>query len=223
MKISAVHHKSAEIGFLVILSLLVGCVGKGGTIIPLRTNELAPPSQPVHGQVVLLEEADDSYPSSPAIGEATWSLFRLHVAGIKANSSPKTEMITLAKNSFAKAGYEIRLVKAPEAISSSHPIVQMKIDEFSYEMWSWPWPYVAIFGDTAITMTIKTASGKLLDTRVFRAKGREHCWFGECAKQVEAAVAESLTSIMNQLIQWASEDSFRRAVVMARTPQREGL
>lgn len=211
-----IHHKSVTVGFfIIILSLSVGCVGKGGTTILLRTNELSPPSQPVHGKIALLNEADDSYPSSPTIGEATWSLFRMHIDSIKADPSPKTGMIALAQNSLIKAGYEVRLVSAGEATTNPNPIGYIKIDEFSYEMWSWLWPYVPIFGDTAITMTVKTANGQTIDSRVFRAKGRESCWFGDCAKQVEAAVAQSLTSIMNQIIQWASEGSFRKAVVTA--------
>jgi hypothetical protein len=204
-------------GVLLSLNLLTGCVGKGGTTIMLRTNELAPPSRMAHGSIALLDQADDSYPSSPAIGEATWTLFRMHLAGIKAEPSPKTEIVTLAKNSFMKAGYEVRLVQATQAMPSQDPFVHVRIDEFSYEMWSWTWPYVPIFGSTAITLSVRTPDGRQTNARLFRASGKESCWFGDCEKQVEAAVAQSLTSIMNQVTQWASEDSFRSAALSSRS------
>ena len=199
-------------GVMMVLSVLTGCVGKGGTTIMLRTNELAPPSQKTHGKIALLDEADDAYPHSPTIGEATWTLFRNHLAVIKAEPPPKKETIVLAKDALAKAGYEVRLVQASQATSSQDPLVHLKIDEFAYELYNWTWPYVLIWGDTAITMSIRTSNEQQKDIRTFRASGRESCWFGECQKQVEAAVAHSLTLIMNQVVAWASEESFQKIV-----------
>jgi hypothetical protein len=203
-------------GLLLCFTILAGCVGKGGTTIMLRTNELAPPTQMAHGSIALSDQADDSYPSSPAIGEATWTLFRMHLAGIKAEPSPKTEIVTLAKNSLTKAGYDVQLISNPELAASTGPVLHLKIDEFAYEMWSWTWPYVPIFGNTAITMSFRTPQGQQVGARSFRAPGRESCWFGDCEKQVEAAVAQSLTNIMNQVMQWTAEDSFRTAVMSSR-------
>jgi hypothetical protein len=203
-------------GLLLCFTLLAGCVGKGGTTIMLRTNELAPPAQMAHGSIALLDQADDSYPSSPAIGEATWTLFRMHLAGIKAAPSPKTEIVTLAKNSLTKAGYDVQLISNAELATSTGPVLHLRIDEFAYEMWSWTWPYVPIFGNTAITMSVRVPHGQQAEARSFRAPGRESCWFGDCEKQVEAAVAQSLTNIMNQVVQWTAEDSFRTAVKSSR-------
>ena len=221
MNVSGFHNSRViTVGVWITFVLLTGCVGKGGTTIMLRTNELLPSPHPVSGRVAILNEADDSYPHSPTIGKATWTLFRGYLAPIKADPSPKTQIIALTKSSFARAGYQISLVQAHEAASDPSPMVHVKINEFSYEMWSWLWPYVPIWGSTALTVTVRTQDGREIESRGFQAEGRESCWFGECAKQVEAAVAQSLTSIMSQLTGWASEESFRSAVAPSQLQQR---
>ncbi len=217
------HHRVlAQVAMWISVVLLTGCVGKGGTMISLRTIEqMAPPSSSTRSQqIYLASEAEDAHPGRPNIGEATWTLFFFHVDGIQANSPITTQMTALAKQAFEKAGYQVHSVAARDTLSSGHPVVHVRVDTFWYDMWSYPWPFVPISGRTVVTVSVKQPDGRELYARQFQGKGWEACWFGSCADEVESAVAESLTGIMNQLSQWASEEAFRKVVMADGTEQR---
>lgn len=220
MQVKHSHRVSRCLAMLISVLIFTGCVGKGGTMISLRINEqMAPPSSSTRSQqVYLANEAEDAHPGRPNIGEATWTLFFFHVDGIQANSPITTQMTALAKQAFEKAGYQVHPVAARDMSSSGRPVVHVRVDTFWYDMWSYPWPFVPISGRTVVTVSIKDPDSRELYARQFQGKGWEACWFGSCADEVESAVAESLTGIMNQISQWASEEAFRK-VVMANGAQ----
>jgi hypothetical protein len=202
------------VGILSTVTILVGCVGSGGTTVSLRTNELASPGQPFQSRVVLLNEAIDEHPGAPTIGKATWSLFRSEIGSITTDPPPKIRIIALAKKALERAGYEVRLISSHERSSNPSPVMRLRIDEFDYEMWNYTYPYVTIEGRMAITAEIHKLDGSQVDSRVFRTQTKDSCWFGGCGKEVEAAVAQNLTVIMNKLIEWTSEESFRKAIAV---------
>ncbi len=218
------HRVIVQIAMWISVLLLTGCVGKGGTMISLRTNEpMAPPSPSISSQQVFLaNEAEDAHPGRPNIGEATWTLFFFHVDGIQANSPIPTQMTALAKQAFEKAGFQVRPVGGRDPSSNGHPVVHVRVDTFWYDMWSYPWPFVPISGRTVVTVSVKDLDGRELYARQFQGKGWEACWFGSCGDEVESAVAESLTGIMNQLAQWASEEAFRKVVMAGGVQHRVG-
>lgn len=212
MIVAVPYRQSMSICMIAFFAVLTGCVGIGGTTVELRTNNLAPPSHPAHGQVSLLQEAGDAYPGTPAVGKAVWTAFKAELAPITASPPAKIQVVTLAKQALEKAGYEVRLVPVHESSSAGGPVIHLKIEEFSYEMWSYWFPYIPIEGRTIIVATVQGPDGRQIDSRVFSAAGKETCWFAGCRGSLEVAMAQSLTNIMNQFIDWASGTTFRTAI-----------
>ena len=219
MSPSLVFHRLILAGFAIAITLLTGCVGVGGTTVNLHTNELAPPKQPVQGRILLHNEARDQYPGSPAVGKALWTAFKAELAPISSNTPPKQKLVELAKNALEKAGYEVRVVTVQEARPLPEPVIHVKIEQFAYEMWGYWYPYVPIEGRTTLVFAIQASDGRQIDGKVLSAEGKESCWFGWCERALETAMAQSLTNIMNQFIDWTSESSLRASLVQATARQ----
>lgn len=205
--------------FILGVISLTGCVGAGGTTVVLRTNELAPPKQPTQGRVLLLSEAGDQYPGSPTVGKAVWTAFKAELGPISSDVPPKEKVVQLTKAALEKAGYGVQVVTAQEARSHPEPVLHVNIDQFAYEMWGYWYPYVPIDGRTSLVFALQSSDGRQIDGKVLSAEGKESCWFGWCAGALETAMAQSLTNIMNQFIDWTSEGSFRTSLIQATAQQ----
>lgn len=206
---------------LVVLAIvsLSGCVGIGGTTVTLRTNDLAPPKQPAQGRVLLLSEARDQYLGAPTVGKAVWTAFKAELGPISSDVPPRTKMVELTKSALEKGGYEVQVVTPQEARLHPEPVLQVSIDQFAYEMWGYWYPYVPIDGRISVVFALQSPDGRQIDGKVLSAEGKGSCWFGWCAGALETAMAQSLTNIMNQFVDWASERSFRSALIQATVRQ----
>lgn len=205
--------------FVLVFVSLTGCVGAGGTTVALRTNELAPPKQPAQGRVLLLNQAGDQYAGSPNVGKAVWTAFKAELGPISSDVPPREKFVHLTKAALEKAGYEVQVVTAKEAGAHLEPVLRVNIDQFAYEMWGYWYPYVPIEGRMSVVFALQSPDGRQLDGKVLTAEGKENCWFGWCAGALETAMAQNLTKIMNQLIDWTSERSFRSSLIQASVHQ----
>lgn len=205
--------------FILAVVSLSGCVGAGGTTVTLRTNDLAPPKQPAQGRVLLLSEARDQYPGAPSVGKAVWTAFKAELAPISSDVPPKHKIVELTKSALEKAGFGVQVVTAQEARSYPEPVLQVSIDQFAYEMWGYWYPYVPIDGRTSVVFALQSSDGRQVDGKILSAEGKGSCWFGWCAGALETTMAQSLTNIMNQFIDWTAERSFRSSLTQASARQ----
>jgi hypothetical protein len=199
---------------VLFLLLLSACAGLGGESVNLKTGSILSPGSQGQGSVFLLNEAEDRRAGDRReIGKSTWSPFKFKHSSITPKQPVILDLLRIIKADLESSGYQVNLVGQPS--ESPSPVLKIGIEEFSFEMWSWNWPYVVIDGRITLSLAIQDTDGRNLDTKLFSGTGEKSCWFGGCGENIEEAIEHSLMTIVMQTKQWFSSESFRKTIRLA--------
>lgn len=129
------------------------------------------------------------------------------------------EMVELAKTALEKARYEVRVITTQEARSYPGPVIHVKSNSLLTKCGVTGISMCQLRGAPAWFSRFRPPTGVRSTGRSWLRKERKSCWFGWCAGAFETAMAQSLTNIMNQFIEWTSDSSFRASLVQATARQ----
>ena len=141
------------------------------------------------------------------IGRATITLFAIPSGDIRMKDPVEQEVIDEVEAGLQAAGFRVERVDAKTAPARS---VAVTISKFSFSNYNWVWPIVPTWGDLEIGLSVKDGSGKTVYNRRFAGSGTSMCLLGNCA--FTRATRSAMTAALEELIEAASTDEFRRAV-----------
>jgi len=201
--------RSTLLGSVLVLLAATGCAGMGGESVALRTTPIPLQRSQDVGTVSVALQADDRRPGDRSeIGKSTWTLFKIKHSGITSSAPLSSELVRILEQDLQAAGYPVELVSPTS--DADTPVLELGIDQFEFEMWSYFWPYIMIDGNIALSSEIRASPrARLLAARRFAAPGKATCWFGGCGGKIEDAIEKSLRSIRLELNLWFNSEDFR--------------
>ncbi len=198
---------------LLCSSLIIGVVGcMPPHQIPLAHDVLAMPQQRFSDHIVMQKQADDRRENPGRIGHLNATLFAIEAGSVETTSPLPIEIVMQVKEALESTGYQITLADAPHAAPLPSTILKIQIDEFYFKNYSWFWPLFFTWGNIALTLTLENHEGKALFAKTFQ-QSRNFTNFSFFPQPLfDVAIKETLTEILNQIVNVSSTEEFRQAL-----------
>lgn len=196
--------------FVLVLSLMTGCVGIGGEKIPVLHDPIESAAGSGEGTVAVARTARDLREETSRIGRTTITVFAITTGNVTTQSPVTHEIVDAVAAALSHAGYEVRLFESDVALDSPAAAVSVEIHDFWFKNYNWFWPIVPTWGDLAVALRVTGDSGQSLYERTFEGDGSSVCLLGNCA--FKAAVRRATNEVLEQIDAAVREPAFREAL-----------
>lgn len=202
-------------GSLGILALILAISGCAHESITLSHNPLSGRAERFDEPLAVGRRAEDLRDNRSRIGRSTVTVFAFTGGSIHTMRPVEERVVQLIAEALETIGYQVNLVDSPSAVADT-PAMNVTIEKFSFQNYTWLWPYVPTWGEIILGVDLRDPKGNVVFEKSFAGSGRSSSM--EESGGFLKATREAMTEILEEILTAAVSDEFRIAFEAASGP-----